>query len=41
MLALAESDPLTVALVREHSVPPDDRTVPAPLAEALRTADDA
>lgn len=41
MLALADSDPLTVALVREHSWPAGERTVPAALAEALRAADDA
>ena len=41
MLALAGSDPLTVALVREHSFAPEDRTTPAAPAEALRAADDA
>lgn len=41
MLELAGSDPLTVALVREQSLPADDRTVPDHLVEALRAADDA
>lgn len=41
MLALAGSDPLTVALVREHSLAPEDRTTPAAPADALRAADDA
>lgn len=41
MLVLAGSDPLTVALVREHSFAPEDRTTPAAPAEALRAADDA
>lgn len=42
MLALADSDPLTVALVREHSFAPEDRTTtPAAVADALRAADDA
>ncbi len=41
MLELAESDPLTVALVRELSWPAEERTVPAPLVDALRAADDA
>ena len=41
MLALAGSDPLTVALVREHAWDPADRTTPAAPADALRRADDA
>ncbi|HXH58331.1 HD domain-containing protein [Iamia sp.] len=41
MLELAGSDPLTVALVREHSQPEPDRTAPAHLAAALCAADDA
>ncbi len=41
MLALAGSDPVTVALVREHSWPPEDRTTDARAAAALRQADDA
>lgn len=40
MLEVAGSDALTVALVREHSRPDDERTVPAHLAKALVTADD-
>lgn len=40
MLEMAGSDPLTVALVREHSVPADERTVPAEVAEALVRADE-
>lgn len=40
MLALAGSDPLTIALVREHSWDPADRTTPAAPADALRRADD-
>lgn len=41
MLALAGSDPLTVALVREQSLPQGERTVPDRLVDALRRADDA
>ena len=40
MLALAGSDPLTVAWTREHHLPPDRWTVPAPVAAALKDADD-
>lgn len=40
MLELAGSDPLTVAWTREHHLPPDDWTVPAPIAAALEAADD-
>lgn len=41
MLTLAGSEPLTVALVREHSFAPEERTTPAAPADALRAADDA
>lgn len=41
MLELARSDPLTVALVREQSIDPAERTVETALADALRAADDA
>jgi len=41
MLELAASDPLTVALVREQSVVPHDRTAPSHLLDALNAADDA
>ena len=40
MLALAGSDPLTVTWAREHHLPPERWTVPRPLAEALKAADD-
>ncbi|MEJ5255149.1 MAG: hypothetical protein WHS89_07355 [Acidimicrobiales bacterium] len=40
MLALAGSDPLTVAWAREHHRPPDEWTIPVELARALRDADD-
>ena len=40
MLALAGSDPLTVAWAREHHLPPDRWTVPRDVAEALKAADD-
>ncbi len=39
-LAMAGSDPLTVAWTREHHLPADRWTVPAPLAQALKAADD-
>jgi len=39
-LARAGSDPLTVAWAREHHLPAGRGTVPAPVAAALRTADD-
>jgi hypothetical protein len=39
-LALAGSDPLTVAWAREHHLPEDRWTVPAHLAHALKAADD-
>ena len=40
MLALAGSDPLTVAWTREHHRPPEDWTLPPRLAHALKSADD-
>ncbi len=40
LLALAGSDPLTVAWAREHHLPPSDWTVRRDLAEALKAADD-
>lgn len=40
LLALAGSDPLTVAWAREHHRPPEDWTVPRPVGEALKAADD-
>lgn len=40
LLALAGSDPLTVAWTREHHRPPEEWTVPRHLGEALRAADD-
>ncbi|OWY62459.1 hypothetical protein B7486_58315 [cyanobacterium TDX16] len=40
LLALADSDPLTVAWAREHHEPPDRWTVPQVLGEALAEADD-
>ncbi|MEX2292271.1 MAG: hypothetical protein WD691_00670 [Acidimicrobiales bacterium] len=39
MLALAGSDPLTVAWTREHHLRSDAWTLPADLAEALKAAD--
>jgi hypothetical protein len=39
-LTLAGSDPLTVAWCREHHQPPERWTLPAPVAEALKAADD-
>jgi hypothetical protein len=41
MLEVEGSDPLTVALVREQSFDPEDRTAPANLLDALKSADDA
>lgn len=38
-LALAGSDPLTVAWAREHHLPEEDWTVPLPVALALKAAD--
>ena len=40
MLALAGSDPLTVAWAREHHQPPETWTIPRHLADALKAADD-
>ncbi|CAN5678409.1 hypothetical protein BH20ACT2_BH20ACT2_15720 [soil metagenome] len=40
LLALAGSDPLTVAWAREHHLPPDRWTVAPDLASALKAADD-
>lgn len=40
LLALAGSDPLTVAWAREHHLPPDVWTVPRHLGDALKAADD-
>lgn len=39
LLAIAGSDPLTVAWTREHHLPPSAWTLPRPLAEALKAAD--
>lgn len=40
LLELAGSDPLTVAWAREHHQPEASWTVPRPLADALKAADD-
>lgn len=40
MLAVAGSDPLTVAWAREHHLPAERWTLPTELAEALKSADD-
>lgn len=40
MLALAGSDPLTVAWAREHHLPREEWTLPMELANALKAADD-
>lgn len=40
MLALAGSDPLTVAWAREHHSPRESWTVPRPVGDALKAADD-
>lgn len=40
LLAMADSDPLTVAWAREHHLPPDRWTVPRRIADALKAADD-
>lgn len=40
MLALADSDPLTVAWAREHHRPEQDWTVPVEIGRVLRAADD-
>ncbi len=39
LLALAGSDPLTVAWTREHHLPPEAWTVPHDLAHVLKSAD--
>lgn len=39
MLALAGSDPFTVAWAREHHLPEDEWSVPADIGRALRAAD--
>jgi len=40
MLALAGSDPLTVAWAREHHLPEEEWTLPSAIAAALKAADD-
>jgi hypothetical protein len=40
LLAAAGSDPLTVAWAAQHHDPPERWTVPRPIAEALKAADD-
>ena len=40
MLAMADSDPLTIAWTREHHLPPEEWTVPLDIGEALKAADD-
>ena len=40
MLAMAESDPLTVAWAREHHLPAEQWTVPASVGPVLKEADD-
>lgn len=40
MLALAGSDPLTVAWAREHHDPPDQWTIPRDVGEVLAAADE-
>ena len=40
MLAMAGSDPLTVAWAREHHLPPEQWTIELSVATALRAADD-
>jgi len=40
LLSEASSDPLTVAWAREHHLPDDRWTVPAPIGAALKAADD-
>ncbi len=40
LLGLAGSAPLTVAWATEHHLPPEQWTVPAPIGEALKDADD-
>jgi predicted HD phosphohydrolase len=40
LLVAAGADALTVAWAREHHLPPSRWTVPRPLADALKAADD-
>lgn len=40
LLEPADADPLTVAWARQHHLPPEDWTLPADLAAALKAADD-
>jgi hypothetical protein len=40
MLSLAESDPLTIAWAAQHHLPPGRWTLPRPIADALKAADD-
>lgn len=40
LLGMAGSAPLTVAWAAEHHLPPEDWTVPAPIGQALKDADD-
>ena len=40
LLAMAGSDPLTVAWARQHHLPDDEWTVPAEIGAALKFADD-
>jgi hypothetical protein len=40
MLAMAGSDPLTVAWAREHHLPPEEWTVPNDVGTVLKDADD-
>lgn len=40
LLGLAGSAPLTVAWATEHHLPPDQWTVPPPIGQALKEADD-
>ena len=40
LIAMAGGDPLPVTWAREHHLPPEEWTLPVPLAEALSAADD-
>ncbi len=40
LLAMAGSDPITVAWAREHHLPPEEWTVPEGIGAALKAADD-
>jgi hypothetical protein len=40
MLALAGSDPLTIAWTAQHHLPPDDWSIPVQVGTALKAADD-